>query len=357
MKIVFAGYLETVGWVSTCWSRMKELEVLGHSVVPVDIVGPLGWGGRWIAGASGRLEAGPGYWKANRLLLDAVELARPDVVWIELGSWTSREVLAKIREKSTAVLIHYSPDPAFVVHESRRFDSALPFYDLVVTTKRYEVEEYWKRGAREVLVQFPSYDRDVHRRTLASKEESARYEADVVFVGTYAPGRERFLEPLASGEFRLRIWGERWGACRSQRVARFVEGRGVGGREYALSLSAGKIGLGILSPLCPDRSTTRSIEIPACGTFLLAERTEEHQELFTEGVEAEFFGDEDELLRKVRHYLRDEKARLRIAEAGRFRCIDGGYSSRERVRDVVERAQPLLERRRKMCAQGGGVVE
>lgn len=341
MRIVFAGYLHTRGWVSTCYSRMLEIERLGHSVTAVDVVGPLLWGGRLVAGACGRLEQGPGYWKVNRELVRAVETAHPDVVWIELGRWLSRRALKRIRRTSGAVLVHYTPDPAFVVHKSHRFEAALPLFDLVVTTKSYEMEEYRRRGASAVLLQFPSYDRDVHHPVTATPEERRLFEADVVFVGTYAPGRERFLAPLANGEFRLRIWGNGWGKCHDERISKFVQGRGVGGREYALALSAAKIGLGLLSPLCPDRSSTRSLEIPACGTFLMAERTNEHQELFHEGTEAEFFSREDELVEKTRRYLRDEEARRKIAAAGRDRCVSSGYSSGDRVREILDELNRL----------------
>lgn len=335
MKVVFAAPLHTRGVVSTCYSRMREVERLGHSVTPVDVAVPLLWGGRLVSGACWRLKQGPGFWRVNRELVRAVEATKPDLVWVELGAWLSVRALERIRNSANPLLVHYTPDPAFVTHQSWRLDAALPLFDLLVTTKAYEVEEYKRRGARAVLLQFPSYDRDVHRPEVPSSEERGRFEADVVFVGSYAPGRETFLAPLSTGEFRLRIWGNYWQRCRDKRIRRFVEGRGVGGREYALALSCARIGLGLLSPLHPDRSTTRSLEIPACGTFLLAERTQEHQELFREGTEAEFFSGEGELVEKTRRYLRDDEARRRIAAAGLARCESGGYSSRERVRGIL----------------------
>ena len=55
--------------------------------------------------------------------------------------------------------------------------------------------------------------------------------------------------------------------------------------------------------------------------MLLAERTGDHLELFDEGVEAEFFSDSDEMMDKLKYYLANESARLRMAEAGQRKVL------------------------------------
>jgi spore maturation protein CgeB len=120
------------------------------------------------------------------------------------------------------------------------------------------------------------------------------------------------------------------------------EGGEVYACNYARALTGAKIGLGFLRQSWPDQHTTRTFEIPACGSMLLADRTDEHQEFFEEGKEAEFFDSEEELLEKVKFYLHNDAAREAIAEAGYRRCITGRYAYIHRLARALDAIRPLL---------------
>jgi hypothetical protein len=135
--------------------------------------------------------------------------------------------------------------------------------------------------------------------------------------------------------FRRLAGGERFHFHRDELLVRAYQGGEVYADDYARALTGSAIGLGLLRRVCPDQHTTRTFEIPACGSLLLADRTAEHQEFFCEGKEAEFFASIDELLDKLEFYRNNEAARQRMAAAGYSRCIEGKYAYVHRLRAAL----------------------
>ena len=198
----------------------------------------------------------------------------------------------------------------------------------------------------------------VHRPlSPASQSLSDQFRSDVSFVGGWDPRRERILGAIADKvDCDLKIWGYGWdhlhdGRWTPRRAYRLrllagkepfeireiprlsarLQGPEVYGDAYAWALSGARISVGFLRQVWPDQHTTRTFEIPACASLMIADRTDEHQMFFEEGQEADFFSSEEELLDKVRFYLTNEALRERIALRGYQRCVDSGYSYRSRL--------------------------
>ncbi len=140
---------------------------------------------------------------------------------------------------------------------------------------------------------------------------------------------------LAEAGFSVRVQGAGWIRCRRRQPNLRLEPSDVHGEDYSKAICATDICLCFLRKANRDLQTTRTVEIPACGAFMLAERTDEHLRLFEEGKEAEFFASDKELVEKACYYFNHPAERAQIAAAGRQRCLSSGYSNPERLKVML----------------------
>ena len=330
MRLLFAGPLRHG---STTLSRYRAFVSLGLEVQAVDYVPFCENGSRALRAVERRVKFGPGIWKLNRHLEREAGRGKPDFVWVEKAIYVWPSTIGKI----AAPVVHYSPDAYFQrgYHQGLVLRS-LTRYAAVLTTKTFNVAELLKRGARRSHYVGNAFDPDFHRPLPLSGAEGSGMCTDVCFLGRWEPDREETLAKLAESGVALHVWGRDWGNRRLPRALRpCVVPKGAWGDDYAKVIGASKIVLNILSKWACDDETTRSIEIPACGGFMLAERTARHLEYFVEGQEAEFYAGFPELLEKVRFYLAADTARSQIARAGYERCLRSGYSYHDRMRSVL----------------------
>lgn len=331
-RILVVGQLEYGG---TSWSRLKSLRQLADRIETVDLFPWMGSLPFWPSVVANSLYTGPAVRRINRLLLDAAGTCHPDVLWIDKGLAVWPETLERIRRDGCPLLIHFSPDNQMVFgNQSRHYLAAISLYDAHVTTKPHNVAWLRRCGARRVELAGKGFDPDIHRPMVLTPQERERFGGDVGFVGHWEPSREETLLRLSTLGYRIKIWGGGWERARHRGHPLFADSPHLVGEDYAKALCGAKINLCLLSQWFGDTSTARSIEIPACGQFMLAERTEEHRALFREGAEAEFYASPEELRRKIDYYLRHDAERLAIGEAGRQRCLQG-YSHHARLQTVL----------------------
>jgi spore maturation protein CgeB len=100
-------------------------------------------------------------------------------------------------------------------------------------------------------------------------------------------------------------------------------------------LCGARIALCFLSKLNRDTYTRRCFEIPASGTLLLSEYSDDLAGMFREGVEADYFRSPEEMIEKIRCYLDDDALRRRVAAAGRLRVVDDGHDVVSRMAQVI----------------------
>ena len=131
---------------------------------------------------------------------------------------------------------------------------------------------------------------------------------------------------------KLALYGGFWN--RSPYLRRYWRGFALG-RNFRMAMGGAKIAINLVRRANRDGHVMRSFEIPACGSFMLAERTEEHLELFREGTEAAYFSSPEELVESVRNYLGNSQDREAVSAAGYNRVISGGNSYGHRLSELI----------------------
>jgi spore maturation protein CgeB len=335
MRILYASYL-TRG--STGLQRARALRQIGHELVCFDFAQFRINSKSLLRRIANRLEVGSLIHSINESLVSFASDKTVDWVWIDKGKFVRAATVKRLKEITGAKVVHFTPDPAITFHRTRTFVGALPHYDLLITTKRYEIERYRELGAQSVVFVEQGFDPEVFfpRSSSTLEEKYGGHRPDVVFVGHSEPHYRQCIKRALRVTRNVVVGGGEWRRLQRNSTdwAQICLGRDVWEDEYSELLQRAKVSLGLLSRLAPDASTTRTYEIPASGGLLLAERTAEHLALFREDEEAVFFSGYDELERKLKFLLANDDVRVRVANGGYRRCIENGYSYADRFREM-----------------------
>jgi len=186
------------------------------------------------------------------------------------------------------------------------------------------------------------YDADVHRPLPLDSKDTQLYGNKVLLVAGHTPEKEHLLSELMRfrPDIDLQIYGPRWTEfSRSPNLRLCTRGVPLYGSQYSKAIAAAAVCLGIMSGKVRgvtqgDETTTRSFEIPACGGFMLHERTSELLEQYEEGHEVACFGSVEELAEKIDYYLAHPEERKAIAHAGHLRCVPA-YSYDRRMAEIL----------------------
>lgn len=274
----------------------------------------------------------------NQQLCEYATDFSPDLIWIEKVLTIQPAVYQDLkRSLPRTKIIFYSEDDIFMRHNRSVFlRNSLPTFDLVFTTKPRNLQELPQLGVKKVFCIYQAYDQDVHRPLNLTLAEQEQWGGDVSFIGTFERDRAEQILEIAKQGITVNVWGSNWQKWKIKHPNMRVHHRAVYNEDFIKVICASKINLNFLRKINRDQHTSRSIEIPACAGFMLAERSDEHLNLFCEGKEAEFFDNMSELLSKIQYYLSHEKERLEIATAGRKRCMASGYSHQERLKIMLQ---------------------
>jgi spore maturation protein CgeB len=288
---------------------------------------------------------GPLVDKLNQELLNQVKIEQPDLLFVYRGSHIYPDTLKQIHQVSPqTILIGYNNDdpfsPQYPAWQWRHFLAGVPTYDLVLAYRTHNLNEFKAAGAKRVELLRSWFIPDINHPVDLSEEELKEYKCDVVFIGHHEnDSRLECLELIVKKDWHLNLFGHNYGwnyaLKNSPTLKHKLPLKLVWGEDYNKALSGAKVALCFLSKLNRDTYTRRCFEIPACGTLLLSEYSDDLAGLFKPGVEADYFRSPTEMIQKIELYLSDDLLRNRVATAGQQQAIQGGHDVVSRMRQVL----------------------
>lgn len=301
MRVLYIGQY---GNGSTSQMRGEHLKALLNAVTfkVINIDVPNATTNRVSRSIGWRFKTGPLIKNINQYISSELQHENEfDLVWVDKGVFIRPEIISKLKT-NTNLVVHYTPDPAFYYHRSKLFYAALPNYDFCVSTKTFETENYKRCGAKAILQTTQGYDPLIHRPFHSFSEKKG-----VVFIGHYEEEREELIAKLLERKVHVKLAGINWGKFAYKNKANdslTYFGKGIYGLDYSREISGSFIGLGFLSNIIPEKHTTRTFEIPACGTALFTVRNDETSNFFSD-EEAVFYESAYDFLNKIAFCLHD----------------------------------------------------
>lgn len=336
MKILYIG-----AKAGTSLQRAKALTRIGHDVIHVSPYDPLPriWA-LWLHRVGGfGID-----WIVARHLKRIIPVSDFDFAHVDSGDVIGPRAMAVIKSK-VLIVTNYNADnpyadPPISGKRWSLFRRVAHLYDASFSPRRPQALQDMRRlGVMRPLAVMFCADELLHQRP---KNEVADWVSEVCFVGTWMPGREMFMETLIDAGVPLTIYGPRWHkATNYTKLKAYIKGNFLEGEDYTRAIDGAKIALTILNGDNFDLHTTRSVEIPAIGTAMVAQRTSDHEEMYKEGEEAIFFDDAAECATHCLALLADPERLEKIATSGHARAIKNNHFNEPLLRMIVEKVMEL----------------
>jgi spore maturation protein CgeB len=272
----------------------------------------------------------------NSALVATAKSLRPNVIIVVMGFHIVPETLEALKRQMRVLVVNYATDDPFNSRLSTSdLRASIPLYDVYASTKKGIMDDVRRAGCLSVHYVPFAYNPSLHfPEGPATYEEKHRFVSDVAFIGEGDADRLPFFLNLTKKipDLNLALYGGMWDRHRvTRRYARGV----VRGRDFRVALGSTKIAVNLIRRGNRDDHVMRTFEAPACGAFVLNERTPEHLTLLEENRDAAYFGSEAELVDKVRYYLSRESERDRIRRSGYRKITSGGNTYKDRLNQIV----------------------
>ena len=234
-----------------------------------------------------------------------------------------------------------------------------PHYDYCLVPEKFRIKDYKSVGAN------PIYCQEAANPNIY-KPYDLKKEFDVTFIGQAYGDRPEYVDFLVNNGININVWGPYWNQFAANRHTPFMKflrsikafilkrpfskashilpnkiiGPPLSDENMVKLFSRSKINLGFSS--CDTKTKDepaikqirlRDFEVPMSGGFYMVEYMEELEEFFEIDKEIVCYANKEDLVDKIKFYLKNDSSREKIRIAGYKRCLKD-HSWQKRFTDV-----------------------
>lgn len=297
-------------------------------------------------------------WMNNRLV-EVAKREKPDLMFTVLFTDEfDASVLRDVTEDIGIVTLNWFCDDHWRFEQYSRLWA--PCFQWVVTTAESALPKYAQIGYHNVIKSQWACNTFLYRRM------NLPQDYDVTFIGQPYGTRRTIIEQLRHTGINVRTWGQGWdsgrvsqgdmiqifnqsrinlnltgpygtsspngrisSAAESSITSRlldripFVRAMKITGKALDLNQRASSSACDHSEPVGgpTEQIKGRTFEVPGCGGFLLTGKADNLSEYYDIGKEVVCFHDIDDMVQKIRYYLKYEDERTAIARAGYERTL------------------------------------
>lgn len=242
-------------------------------------------------------------------LLDLAENIRPYFTIVFRGERLTREVVVGLNNfSSEGCLCIYSDNPFIIPGKDvYQLTDVFQAYRIIFVFSRQLIPIFYQLGAKDVRWLPFAHDPETHFPC----RPTHNIITPIIYFGTWGPLQEWWLGMLV--EHGLSIFGTNWENLpkENQLQTCWKKGRGIG-LAMGAEVSQASIVFNMVRAEAGCGSTMKTFEIPACGGFMLTNRTEEQEEFFKDKFECIYYDCVEDLKEKIYFYIKNNSERRRI---------------------------------------------
>lgn len=289
-----------------------------------------------------RFKKGPLIRKINNYIIRQLENSSTkefDLIWVDKAVFFTKKTTLLLKSK-TKKLVHFTPDMAFYQNQSKYFLQSLTLYDFSITTKTEEIPLYKQIiPTNKLIITIQGFNPSIHlpHHNFSEKQKS------IAFIGLAEPSRFQIIEKLINNNIQVNIAGKGWQKFikkHQENPNLSFHGEALYSEDYAKFISSSFFSIGLLSKKFPELHTTRTFEIPACGTALITERNAETTGFFNED-EAIFYDSIDEMIKKIKYYQNHLYELEKLTKKGTHRVHKDGRDYKSILQSILKKMKVI----------------